>query len=150
MSYCNCDVTVTITLQKHYLSTHHNSPLRRTPCNCITKQALAQVFSCGFCELSKNTYSYRTPLAAAFLNSVSSFLYLVSSYLSSVNLYIFNQLNVFNLILYVLSLIFYVFSLILCIFSHLLNIYSVTYVLCVTLRHWLKSVLKKSETCDTE
>ena len=25
------------------------------------KQALAQVFSCEFCEISKNTFSYRTP-----------------------------------------------------------------------------------------
>ena len=25
-------------------------------CNFIKKEALAQVFSCGFCEISKNTY----------------------------------------------------------------------------------------------
>ena len=29
------------------------------------KEALAQVFSCEFCEISKNTFSYRTPLVAA-------------------------------------------------------------------------------------
>ena len=29
-SYCICDVSVTVTLQKHYLSTRHNSPLKRT------------------------------------------------------------------------------------------------------------------------
>ena len=32
--------------------------------NFIKKEALAQVFSWGFCEISKNTFSYRTPLVA--------------------------------------------------------------------------------------
>ena len=27
---------------------------------------MAQVFSCEFCEISKNTFFYRTPLVAAF------------------------------------------------------------------------------------
>ena len=31
----------------------------------ILKKALAQVFSCQFCEISKNTFYYRTPLVAA-------------------------------------------------------------------------------------
>ena len=31
----------------------------------IKKETLAQVFSCEFCEISKNTFSYRTPLVAA-------------------------------------------------------------------------------------
>ena len=31
----------------------------------IKKETLAQVFSCKFCEISKNTFLYRTPLAAA-------------------------------------------------------------------------------------
>ena len=35
-------------------------------CNFIKKGTLAQVFSCEFCEIS-NTYSYRTPLVAAFV-----------------------------------------------------------------------------------
>ena len=34
-------------------------------CNFIRKESLAQVFSCEFCVISKNTFSYRTPLAAA-------------------------------------------------------------------------------------
>ena len=34
-------------------------------CNFIKKETLAQVFSCEFCEISKNTFSYRTPLVAA-------------------------------------------------------------------------------------
>ena len=33
----------------------------------IKEETLAQVFSCKFCELFKNTYSYRTPLVAASL-----------------------------------------------------------------------------------
>ena len=31
----------------------------------IKKEILAQVFSCEFCEISKNTFFYRTPLVAA-------------------------------------------------------------------------------------
>ena len=31
----------------------------------IKLQALAQVFSCEFCEISKNTFFYRTPLVVA-------------------------------------------------------------------------------------
>ena len=35
-------------------------------CNLIKKEALAQVFSNEFCEISKNTFSYRTlPVAAS-------------------------------------------------------------------------------------
>ena len=34
-------------------------------CNFIKKKSLAQVFSCEFCKISKNTFSYRTPLVAA-------------------------------------------------------------------------------------
>ena len=34
-------------------------------CNYIKKEALAQVFSCEFCEIYKNTFYYRTPLVAA-------------------------------------------------------------------------------------
>ena len=31
----------------------------------IKKKTLAQVFFCEFCEISKNTFFYRTPLVAA-------------------------------------------------------------------------------------
>ena len=34
-------------------------------CNFIKKESLAQVFSCEFCEISKNTFFHRTPLVAA-------------------------------------------------------------------------------------
>ena len=35
--------------------------------NFIKKEALAQVFFCEFCEIFKNTFSYRTPSVAASL-----------------------------------------------------------------------------------
>ena len=38
---------------------------RLEACNVIKKETLAQVFSCEFCEIYKNTFYYRTPLVAA-------------------------------------------------------------------------------------
>ena len=38
---------------------------RLDACNFIQKETLAQVFSCEFCEISKNTFSSRTPSVAA-------------------------------------------------------------------------------------
>ena len=38
---------------------------RPEACNFIKKETLAQVFSCEFCEIYKNTFYYRTPLVAA-------------------------------------------------------------------------------------
>ena len=37
--------------------------------NFIKKQAPAQVFSCEFCEISKNIVFYRTPPVAAYCNT---------------------------------------------------------------------------------
>ena len=37
-------------------------------CSFIKKETLAQVFSCKFCEIPKNTFFYRTPLVAASKN----------------------------------------------------------------------------------
>ena len=34
-------------------------------CNFNKKETLAQVLSCEFCEISKNTFYYRKPLVAA-------------------------------------------------------------------------------------
>ena len=39
---------------------------KRRPCNFIKKETLAQVFSCEFCEISKNTFFYRTPLLVSY------------------------------------------------------------------------------------
>ena len=35
------------------------------PCNFIQKETVAQVFSYEFCEISRNTFFYRTPPVAA-------------------------------------------------------------------------------------
>ena len=40
--------------------------LEAEACNFIKKEPLAQALSCEFCEISKNTFSYRTaPVAAS-------------------------------------------------------------------------------------
>ena len=36
--------------------------------NLLKKETLAQVFSCELCEISKKTFSERTPLVAASVN----------------------------------------------------------------------------------
>ena len=40
--------------------------------NFIKKETLARVFSCEFCEISKNTFSYRTPPVPASHYKTSS------------------------------------------------------------------------------
>ena len=42
--------------------------LQASDYNFIKKETLAQVFSCELCEIYTNTFSYRTPPAAAILN----------------------------------------------------------------------------------
>ena len=49
-------------------------------CNFIKKETLTQVFSCEFCEISKSSFSYRTPLVAA-----SDFLQLIIEQLQCLN-----------------------------------------------------------------
>ena len=39
--------------------------LQAGACNFIKKEALTQMFSCEFCEISKNTFFHRTPPVAA-------------------------------------------------------------------------------------
>ena len=41
-------------------------------CNFIKKGTLAQVFSCEFNEISKNTFLHRTPLVVASINTFKS------------------------------------------------------------------------------
>ena len=51
--------------------------LRKTPgaaCNLIKKEALAQVFSCEFCEISKNTF-FSEHLQTTASVSISNFLF---------------------------------------------------------------------------
>ena len=40
--------------------------LQADACNFIKEETLAQVFSCEFCEISKNIFFYGTPLVASF------------------------------------------------------------------------------------
>ena len=57
---------------------------RKTPvpepqaCNFFKKETLAQVFSCKFCEISKDTFSYRIPPLAASVLRKQGFLHLIS------------------------------------------------------------------------
>ena len=44
---------------------HVCQSVRSEACNFIKKETLAPVFSCEFCKVSKNTFSYRTPPVAA-------------------------------------------------------------------------------------
>ena len=68
-------------VKKVFLEISQNSGLKA--CNFIKKETLAQVLSCEFCEISKNTFSYRTPLVATsgcnkflFLFRLNMFLFL--------------------------------------------------------------------------
>ena len=46
-----------------------NIILTNESCNFIKKETQAQVFSCEFCEISKNVFFYRIPLVAASVRS---------------------------------------------------------------------------------
>ena len=48
--------------------------LRASPCSFIKKETLAQVLSCEFFEISKNTFCHRTPPVAASESLYSLFL----------------------------------------------------------------------------
>ena len=52
-------------VKKALLEISQNSQENACACNFIKKESLAQVFPCEFCEISKNTFFYRTPLVAA-------------------------------------------------------------------------------------
>ena len=54
---------------------YHEVPTEATvrACNFIKKETLAQVFSCDFCEIFKNTFCYRTPQVAASVRKVTIF-----------------------------------------------------------------------------
>ena len=60
-------VAQTCSVKKVFLEISQNlvKLCRPQACSFIKKETLAQVFSCEFCEISKNTFSYRTPLVAA-------------------------------------------------------------------------------------
>ena len=49
---------------KHLCQSLFFNKVAGAACNFIKKETLAQVFSCEFCEISKNTFFYRTPPVA--------------------------------------------------------------------------------------
>ena len=49
-------------------------------CNFVKKEALTQLFSCEFCEISKNTFFLRTPPVAASDERKYTFVLLIFSY----------------------------------------------------------------------
>ena len=51
--------------QKHLCQILFFNKVAGATCNFIKKKTLAQVFSCEFCEISKNSFFYRRPLVAA-------------------------------------------------------------------------------------
>ena len=59
------------------------SPKGAQDCNFIKKEALAQVFSCEFCQISKNTFFYGAPpVAASVLWSFLFSMWRLSSFLN--------------------------------------------------------------------
>ena len=50
---------------KHLCQSLFFNKVAGAACSFIKKETLAQVFSYEFCEISKNTFSHRTPLVAA-------------------------------------------------------------------------------------
>ena len=61
---CTEAVVWRCSVKKVFLEISQNSQLPKA-CNFIKKGTLAQVFSCEFCEIFKNTVLHRTPLVAA-------------------------------------------------------------------------------------
>ena len=51
--------------EKHLCQSLFFNKVAGLSCNFIKKEILVQVFSCEFCEISKNTFFDRTPLVAA-------------------------------------------------------------------------------------
>ena len=59
-----------MTLQGPQYASQKLSSRRVLRRNFSKKETLAQVFSCKFCEISKNTFLHRTPVAASGLQKV--------------------------------------------------------------------------------
>ena len=55
-------------VKKVLLVISQNSRKTPVPESLFKKETLAQVFSCEFCEISRNTFSYRTTPVAASVN----------------------------------------------------------------------------------
>ena len=53
-------------VKKLFLEILQNSQENTAACSFVKKETLAQVFSCEFCAIFKNTFFHRTSLVAAF------------------------------------------------------------------------------------
>ena len=74
-------------------------------CNFIKTETLTQVFSCEFCEISMNTFFYRTPpVAASVYIFVSLFISWKIFHQSNLPLQV-EKMELFSLFLYVFDLI---------------------------------------------
>ena len=58
-------------IRKHLCQSLFLIKLQAQACNLIKKETPALVFSCKFCEISKNNFFYRTPLVAASILSIT-------------------------------------------------------------------------------
>ena len=66
INFANAIVDRIVRSFRTYIKTARSSHQPRPKaCIFIKKETLAQVFSCEFCEISKNTFFYRSPLVAA-------------------------------------------------------------------------------------
>ena len=67
----NCQKQLPEVFYKKYVFLKNSQSSRentcaRFSCNFIKKETLAQVFSCDFCDISRNTFFCRTPLVTGF------------------------------------------------------------------------------------
>ena len=61
----NINIQTNFTTYKRICSYSRSSRPEASACNFIKKETLAQVIFCEFCEISENTFAYRTPPVAA-------------------------------------------------------------------------------------
>ena len=60
-------------VKKQFWTVVTEAPVQLLACNFIKKETLVQVFSCEFCEISKNNFLYRTPLVAVVTSWIPKF-----------------------------------------------------------------------------
>ena len=63
-------IRLLVVLLKKYTKFKLKNIYLNKACKFIKKETLAQVFSCGFCEISKNTFSYRPPPVATSVTGI--------------------------------------------------------------------------------
>ena len=76
------------------------------------KETLAQVFSCQFCAISKNTFSYRTPSVAASVLTYLPFwlvIFLLKNFTSTFYLVVFLKEYCWNSVLFAITCIIIIY-----------------------------------------